>query len=142
MCPATRVPHFTTFLGVSSMVDIEFKFGSFCNITFCLFTAKKHPEIVTIGIGDGGNEIGMGKVFERVVANVQFGSEIACSVASHYLITAGVSNWGGYALAKAIFMCASCPVHDRYRRKGLGHSGQFAMSDFVSTTEQVRLTAV
>ena len=109
---------------------------------FYLFLAKKHPEIVTIGIGDGGNEIGMGKVFERVAANVQYGSEIACTVASDYLISAGVSNWGGYALAKAIFMCVSCPVHERYRRKGIGHSCQFAATDFVSTIDQVSFSFI
>ena len=102
--------------------------------------AKKHPQIVTIGIGDGGNEIGMGKVLERVNTNVKNGCEIACTVASDYLVTAGVSNWGGYALAKAIFLCASCPVHDRYRRKGLGHSHQFSVMDFVPSVEQVRNT--
>lgn len=74
---------------------------------------------------------------DRVAANVKYGSEIACTVTSDYLIAAGVSNWGGYALAKAIFTCASCPVHDRYRRKGLGHRHQYAMMDFVPSVEQV-----
>ena len=106
-------------------------------MTWHLFVAKQHPEIVTIGIGDGGNEIGMGKVFERVAANIQHGSEIACTVPTNYLIAAGVSNWGGNALAKAIYMCASCPVHDRYRRKGLGYTHQFVMADFVTSVEQV-----
>ena len=117
-------------------VGLDFQRG------FYLFLAKKHPEIVTIGIGDGGNEIGMGKVFERVAANVQYGSEIACTIASDYLISAGVSNWGGYALAKAIFMCVSCPVHERYRRRGIGHACQFAMTDFVSTIDQVSFSFI
>ena len=95
---------------------------------------------MTIGIGDGGNEIGMGKVLEKVAANVQYGSEIACTVASDYLVTAGVSNWGGFALAKAIFLCVSCSVHDRYRRHGLGHPHQFSEMDFVLNVEQVELS--
>jgi len=114
--------------------------AEFCDPLDELFLeAKKHPEIVTIGIGDGGNEIGMGKVFERVAANIQHGSEIACTVPTNYLIAAGVSNWGGNALAKAIYMCASCPVHDRYRRKGLGYTHQFVMADFVTSVEQERV---
>ena len=104
--------------------------------------AKKHPEIVTIGIGDGGNEIGMGKVLERVAVNVKHGSEIGCTVSCDYLITAGVSNWGGYALAKAIYLCASCPVHDRYRRKSLGGPSEPLLDDFVTTVEQVNKTFI
>ncbi|XP_065057698.1 D-glutamate cyclase, mitochondrial-like isoform X2 [Rhopilema esculentum] len=110
--------------------------GSVDAVDELFLEAKKHPEIVTIGIGDGGNEIGMGKVLERVAANVKHGSEIGCTVSCDYLITAGVSNWGGYALAKAIYMCVSCPVHDRYRRKSLGLPSEPILDDFVTTVEQ------
>ncbi|XP_065057735.1 D-glutamate cyclase, mitochondrial-like [Rhopilema esculentum] len=110
--------------------------GSVDAVDELFLEAKKHPEIVTIGIGDGGNEIGMGKVLERVAANVKHGSEIGCTVSCDYLITAGVSNWGGYALAKAIYLCASCPVHDRYRRKAIGQHSNPILDDFVTTVDQ------
>jgi hypothetical protein len=57
----------------------------------------------TIGIGDGGNEIGMGKLPWRVIRlNVARGGLIACRVPAHYLLTCGVSNWGAYALAAGV----------------------------------------
>ena len=57
----------------------------------------------TISIGDGGNELGMGKVIENIVTNPKIlnGSKIGCVVAADYLIAASVSNWGGYALSAA-----------------------------------------
>ncbi|HMP03178.1 MAG TPA: DUF4392 domain-containing protein [Gemmatales bacterium] len=56
--------------------------------------------VPTIGVGDGGNEIGMGKLpVELIAAHVPYGAEIACRLATTDLIVAGVSNWGGYALA-------------------------------------------
>ena len=59
----------------------------------------------TIGIGDGGNEIGMGKVpHETIVKNIPNGDLIHCRVATDHLIVAGVSNWGAYALAAGVYV--------------------------------------
>lgn len=59
----------------------------------------------TIGIGDGGNEIGMGKVpHETVVKNIPNGDQIHCRVPTDHLIVAGVSNWGAYALSAALYV--------------------------------------
>ena len=58
---------------------------------------------ITIGIGDGGNEIGMGKIPRDVVArNIPNGELVACQTATDQLIVCGVSNWGAYALAAGI----------------------------------------
>ncbi len=58
---------------------------------------------VTIGIGDGGNEIGMGKVpWSTIRRNIQNGAMVACRVPTDHLIVAGISNWGGYGLAAAV----------------------------------------
>jgi D-glutamate cyclase len=58
-----------------------------------------------IGIGDGGNEIGMGKIpHETIVKNIPNGDKIHCVVPTDHLIVAGVSNWGAYALAAGIFV--------------------------------------
>ena len=67
-----------------------------------LFKEAKNRGICTIGIGDGGNEIGMGKIKRYVVANVPYGDIIAASFAADYLILAGVSNWGAHALVAAM----------------------------------------
>jgi hypothetical protein len=57
-----------------------------------------------IAIGDGGNELGMGKVIDQIVNNpkISNGDKIGCVVPADFLIAASVSNWGGYALAAAI----------------------------------------
>jgi hypothetical protein len=60
---------------------------------------------VSIAIGDGGNEIGMGKVpHDTVVKNIPNGDLIHCRVPTDYLIVAGVSNWGAYALAAGVYV--------------------------------------
>lgn len=33
---------------------------------------------------------------------------------------AGVSNWGGYAVACGLYLLQLCPAHRRYLRRGLG----------------------
>lgn len=58
--------------------------------------------MTTIGIGDGGNEIGMGRVLALVEAHVPQGALIACTVPTDHLIVCGVSNWGAYGLVGAL----------------------------------------
>lgn len=58
--------------------------------------------LVTIAVGDGGNEVGMGKIADIVKEHVPNGEKIGAIVATDYLIAAGVSNWGGHALGAAI----------------------------------------
>jgi hypothetical protein len=65
--------------------------------------AARRPGVTTIGIGDGGNEIGMGKVpWDVIRRNIPRGGRIACRVPADYLIVAGVSNWGAYGLAAGV----------------------------------------
>lgn len=62
-----------------------------------------------IAIGDGGNELGMGKVLEHIRQNnplIDQGDKIGCVVPADYLIAASVSNWGGYALAACVAVVA------------------------------------
>jgi hypothetical protein len=57
----------------------------------------------TIAIGDGGNEIGMGRVPRALIAgHVPLGDRIGCVVPADYLIAAGVSHWGAYAVLAAL----------------------------------------
>jgi len=65
--------------------------------------ARYSPQVTTLGIGDGGNEIGMGKVpLDTIRRNLPRGERIACRVPTDLLIVAGVSNWGAYALAAGV----------------------------------------
>ncbi|XP_014302461.1 D-glutamate cyclase, mitochondrial [Myotis lucifugus] len=79
--------------------------------------AQKIPGISSTGVGDGGNELGMGKVKEAVKSHIRNGDVIACDVEADFAVIAGVSNWGGYALACALYVLNSCEVHGRYLRK-------------------------
>lgn len=67
--------------------------------------AQAHPEmhITTIAVGDGGNEIGMGGKQSEVKQYISKGELIACIIPADHLIVTGVSNWGGYALAGALW---------------------------------------
>jgi hypothetical protein len=59
----------------------------------------------TIAIGDGGNEIGMGCVARSLIAqHVPLGDRIGCVVPADFLIAAGVSHWGAYAILAALAM--------------------------------------
>jgi hypothetical protein len=53
---------------------------------------------ITIGVGDGGNEIGMGSVRARLVREGALAAKIASVVAVDHLVVAGVSNWGAYGI--------------------------------------------
>lgn len=67
--------------------------------------AKRAGAIKTIGIGDGGNEIGMGLLpWEtlRAALTGEHAGRTICRIATDRLILSGVSNWGAYALACAV----------------------------------------
>lgn len=56
-----------------------------------------------LAVGDGGNEVGMGKLPAGLIAeHVPNGAEIACVTSCDHLVVAGVSNWGAYGLMAAL----------------------------------------
>jgi D-glutamate cyclase len=78
-----------------------------------LFTAGPW---VTIAIGDGGNEIGMGSLPRGLIAqHIEHGETIACVTRTRHLIVAGVSNWGAYALLAALAV-----LREDWRKQMLG----------------------
>ncbi len=54
--------------------------------------------VATVGIGDGGNEIGMGNVRARLGRAGALARSIASVVKVRHLVVAGVSNWGAYGV--------------------------------------------
>ena len=60
-----------------------------------LFFLNYYKKIPTIGIGDGGNEIGMGNLENIIKNNLEL---IPCKIKVDKLIISSVSNWGGYGL--------------------------------------------
>ena len=75
-----------------------------------LFAVATQRRIPTIGVGDGGNEIGMGAIRDAVRAHVAFGAECQCGCgggaaamqATDVLVTGGTSNWAAYAIVAAL----------------------------------------
>ena len=59
----------------------------------------QHPS--TIGIGDGGNEIGMGNLMEHIPKVDRLPSNPAITRTT-YLVISSTSNWGGYGLVAAL----------------------------------------
>ncbi len=64
-----------------------------------LFRLGSHKAL-SIGIGDGGNEVGMGN-FKEVLQNKEYFLDY-CVIACEYPIIASVSNWGGYGFLAAL----------------------------------------
>ena len=96
------------------MVDKLREYNESCasnlNQSSSLSSSKKF-----IAIGDGGNELGMGKVIHQIYnnPNIPNGELIGAVTSADYLIVASVSNWGAYALA------ASCALMCYYYHQDL-----------------------
>lgn len=84
----------------------------------------------SVGIGDGGNEVGMGKLPPGVIArNIPGGAKIACRVATDHLLVAGISNWGAWALGLGVCLVRGVTldidIEQEYRVLGrMIHEGQ------------------
>ncbi len=55
----------------------------------------------SVGIGDGGNEIGMGNL-ASIIPTIPSLVKIPCVTRTTHLVTSSVSNWGGYGLVAAL----------------------------------------
>jgi len=69
--------------------------------------ARETNHVTYIAIGDGGNELGMGKVIDKIHKHIPDGEKIGAVMAADHLIAASVSNWGGYALIAAAALVAA-----------------------------------
>ncbi len=64
--------------------------------------ARGSARPTTVGVGDGGNEIGMGNVRARLRRLGPLMARIAAVVSTDHLVVAGVSNWGAYGIAATL----------------------------------------
>ena len=72
---------------------------------------------LTVGIGDGGNEIGMANIADCIRASIPFGAKCACGCGGglapatpvDILMTAVISNWGAYGLAALLGALTNMP---------------------------------
>ena len=77
-----------------------------------LFDLARAKGIYTVGIGDGGNEIGMGNLKEVISEEL---SLVPCKTQTTDLIIATVSNWGAYALAGAVSVLQGKNLFKEYK---------------------------
>lgn len=75
-----------------------------------LMIEARNRGILTIGVGDGGNEVGMGVIQEEIKRAIPMGARCECgcgsgfapAVATDLLVAAAVSNWGCYGIAACV----------------------------------------
>jgi hypothetical protein len=79
-----------------------FEISSFTAKTDVLFAEARRRGIPTIGIGDLGNELGMGGIAEDVKAEVPLGDVIAAAQPADVAVIANISNWGAYGIAACL----------------------------------------
>jgi len=90
-----------------------------------------------IGIGDGGNELGMGSLSrEAVTASVPAGDRIHCSIPCDHLIVSATSNWGAQALLAAIAVLWEDRADALLARFSAEHDNKI-LRDVVSNSEAV-----
>ncbi len=73
------------------------------------FFLEEAEHILTIGIGDGGNEIGMGNYQEQLIS--ELGYRNPCAITVDYCLIGTTSNWAAYAII-ALISNASLPTND------------------------------
>ena len=69
----------------------------------------QRKNIRTVGIGDGGNEVGMGNFYGELAALLPDYLSCLSVVRADFAIVADVSNWGAYAMAEALSFIWNCP---------------------------------
>lgn len=74
----------------------------YCPNTDILFEKARKLGIKTSAVGDGGNEVGMGKIEDYVAHNVNKGELICAGLGTDNLVVAAVSNWGAHAISAAL----------------------------------------
>jgi hypothetical protein len=88
-----------------------------------LFERANSENVFTLGIGDGGNEIGFGTIYEAarqivpngVVCKCPCQGGIVTTTATTALVAASTSNWGAYGVAACLSALFENPeiLHDR-----------------------------
>jgi hypothetical protein len=111
-----------------------------------LFKACARAGILTIGIGDGGNEIGMGRIRNELAPIFPQMTQCACpcggstfaSQETDCLVAAAVSNWGAYALAAYLaYECeqpyaAHSGARERQLLEGCSKAGYMNLDGFAT----------
>jgi hypothetical protein len=84
-----------------------------------LVDGARQRGVLTVGIGDGGNEVGYGLIRDTVRAVMPAGAVCQCgcgdgtaaAVDTDVLVVAAISNWGAYGVAALMCWLMSTPEH-------------------------------
>ncbi len=87
-----------------------FRLTDHCAKMDVLFERGKAAGVYTVGIGDGGNELGCGIIRDIIVTTVPYAATCQCpckgsvvpAFIPDHLIIAAISNWGAYGIAAAL----------------------------------------
>jgi hypothetical protein len=85
---------------------------------YLLADAARGQGVLTIGIGDGGNEVGFGAVRRQIADSLPLAgrclngcpSGVVTAIATDIMVSASVSNWGAYAVAAALAVLRRQPA--------------------------------
>ena len=85
---------------------------------YLLADAARGQGVLTIGIGDGGNEVGFGAVRQQIADSLPLAgrclngcpSGVVTAIATDIMVSASVSNWGAYAVAAALAVLRRQPA--------------------------------
>ncbi len=88
-----------------------------------LFAQAARRGVLTIGIGDRGNEIGFGNIAKVPRAILPFGENATAVSKVDLLVTAAVSNWGASGIAAALAVLLNRPevMHDPETERRMLH---------------------
>ena len=93
-----------------------------------LYEAVRKAGALTVGVGDFGNELGMGAIYDAVRAETPAGADCgcgcgggtACPTAADVTVVVSVSDWGAYAISACLAHLVRDPAvligADAYRR--------------------------
>ncbi len=82
-----------------------------------LIEAAQARRVLTIGFGDGGNELGCGLIYETVRRVLEYGAKCQCpcgdgmatTVKTDALVISNTSNWGAYGTAACLALLLRDP---------------------------------
>jgi len=81
------------------------------------FDLAQKERILTIGVGDNGNEMGFGNILEDIKRIQPYGSKCQCPcgagiaavTSANVLVPSAISNWGAYGISAAIALLKQDP---------------------------------
>lgn len=81
-----------------------------------LFEQGRREGILTLGLGDGGNELGLGLIRDEIRSAIPFGARCICpcgagiapKFAADVVVVATTSNWGAWGIEACLALITGC----------------------------------